>query len=97
MDNIGKGKGGGACTAAAFLKVYDRILKKRNIRKIRTILFICIMNILQEFAPPGDWIHMDIAGVMKSNGEDSLYISRGMSGKPTRALVQLISNLSENP
>ncbi|XP_015364514.1 PREDICTED: cytosol aminopeptidase-like isoform X2 [Diuraphis noxia] len=68
LDNIGKGKGGGACTAAAFLK---------------------------EFAPPGDWIHMDIAGVMKSNGEDSLYISRGMSGKPTRALVQLISNLSE--
>lgn len=55
------------------------------------------MNILQEFAPPGDWIHMDIAGVMKSNGEDSLYISRGMSGKPTRALVQLISNLSEKP
>lgn len=51
--------------------------------------------ILQEFAPPGDWVHMDIAGVMKSSGEDSPYISSGMSGKPTRALVQLISNLSE--
>jgi len=25
LDNIGKGKGGGACTAAAFLKVYDKI------------------------------------------------------------------------
>ncbi|XP_025191013.1 cytosol aminopeptidase-like isoform X2 [Melanaphis sacchari] len=68
LDNIGKGKGGGACTAAAFLK---------------------------EFAPPGDWIHMDIAGVMKSNGEDGLYISSGMSGKPTRALVQFISNFSQ--
>jgi len=31
LDNIGKGKGGGACTAAAFLKVYDRILKKHHI------------------------------------------------------------------
>lgn len=51
--------------------------------------------ILQEFAPPGDWVHMDIAGVMKSSGDDSSYISSGMSGKPTRALVQLISNLSE--
>lgn len=53
------------------------------------------MYILQEFAPPGDWIHMDIAGVMKSDGKDGLYISSGMSGKPTRALVQLISNLCE--
>jgi len=69
---------------------------KKSINKIGTIILsICVMNILQEFAPPGDWIHMDIAGVMKANGEDSLYISRGMSGKPTRALVQLISNLSE--
>lgn len=25
LDNIGKGKGGGACTAAAFLKVFDFI------------------------------------------------------------------------
>jgi len=61
-----------------------------------TILSIlCLMYILQEFAPPGDWIHMDVAGVMKSNGTDGLYISSGMSGKPTRALVQFISNLSE--
>ncbi|XP_050438807.1 cytosol aminopeptidase-like isoform X2 [Adelges cooleyi] len=68
LDNIGKGKGGGACTAAAFLK---------------------------EFAPPGDWVHMDIAGVMKSNGQDSSYISSGMSGQPTRALVQFILDISK--
>ncbi|XP_050531055.1 cytosol aminopeptidase-like isoform X2 [Daktulosphaira vitifoliae] len=68
LDNIGKGKGGGACTAAAFLK---------------------------EFAPPGEWVHMDIAGVMKTDGKDSPYISSGMSGKPTRALVQLILDISK--
>jgi len=38
---------------------------------------------------------MDIASVMKSDGTDSSYISNGMSGKPTRALVHLISRLSE--
>ncbi|XP_025419362.1 cytosol aminopeptidase-like isoform X2 [Sipha flava] len=68
LCNIGKGKGGGACTAAAFLK---------------------------QFAPHGNWIHLDIAGVMKSSGESDSYISSGMSGKPTRALVQFISNLSK--
>lgn len=38
---------------------------------------------------------MDIAGVMKSKGVDNSYISSGMSGKPTRALIQLVSSLSE--
>lgn len=51
--------------------------------------------IFQEFAPPGNWIHMDIAGVMKSKGLDGSYLSSGMSGTPTRALVQMIINLSE--
>lgn len=70
--------------------------KKKYIKKIGTILSIsCLLYLLQEFAPPGDWIHMDIAGVMKSNGKDGLYISNGMSGKPTRALIQFILNLSE--
>lgn len=60
------------------------------------ILFININFILlQEFAPPGDWAHMDIAGVMKPGGESGSYVSSGMSGKPTRALVQFISNLSK--
>ncbi|XP_075222712.1 cytosol aminopeptidase-like isoform X2 [Lycorma delicatula] len=62
VNNVGKGKGGGACTAAAFLK---------------------------EFAPKGDWIHLDIAGVM--GPLEGPYLQKGMTGRPTRTLVQLVS------
>ncbi|VVC30693.1 Peptidase M17, leucyl aminopeptidase, C-terminal,Peptidase M17, leucyl aminopeptidase, N- [Cinara cedri] len=48
---------------------------------------------LKEFAPAGDWIHMDVAGVMKSAHENNSYVSGGMTGKPTRALVQFVLNL----
>nr|XP_024215432.1 cytosol aminopeptidase-like isoform X2 [Halyomorpha halys] len=68
LTNIGKG-GGGACTAAAFLK---------------------------EFAPKGDWMHLDIAGVM---GPDLKlmgipYLSGGMSGRPTRTLIQFLTQIA---
>lgn len=55
--------------------------------------YIYIFYYSQEFAPPGDWIHMDIAGVMKSAHENNSYVSGAMTGKPTRALVQFVSNL----
>lgn len=58
-------------------------------------MYTHILYFSQEFSPPGDWIHMDIAGVMKSGGVDGSYISSGISGKPTRAIVQLISNICE--
>ena len=67
MVNVGGGKGGGACTAAAFLK---------------------------EFAPPGDWLHLDIAGVM-SDGEAIPYLGKGMTGRPTRTIVEFIRRHSE--
>ncbi|XP_022903547.1 cytosol aminopeptidase-like isoform X2 [Onthophagus taurus] len=63
VNNVGKAKGGGSCTAAAFLK---------------------------EFVPENtDWIHMDIAGVM---GPDCgvKYLPKGMSGRPTRTLIEFI-------
>nr|XP_018906745.1 PREDICTED: cytosol aminopeptidase-like isoform X3 [Bemisia tabaci] len=67
VNNLGKGKGGGACTAAAFLK---------------------------EFKPDGDWVHMDMAGVMGPL-DDSPYLEKGMSGRPTRTLIQFITQLSQ--
>lgn len=68
VNNVGKGgKGGGACTAAAFLK---------------------------EFSPPGDWLHLDIAGVMGPK-DDLPYLHSGMTGRPTRTLTQFLMQLSE--
>ncbi|XP_077290823.1 cytosol aminopeptidase-like [Arctopsyche grandis] len=63
VHNVGKGKGGGSCTAAAFLA---------------------------EFAPASvPWMHIDIAGVMEDS-DDQPYIDKGMTGRPTRTLVELI-------
>ncbi|CAH2005789.1 unnamed protein product [Acanthoscelides obtectus] len=48
---------------------------------------------LNEFVPCGDWLHIDSYGVMFSNGEDYPYLRRGMSGRPTRTMVEFLSQL----
>ncbi|CAH1954149.1 unnamed protein product [Acanthoscelides obtectus] len=48
---------------------------------------------LNEFVPCGDWLHLDTYGVMLSNGKDYTYLRRGMSGRPTRTLVEFLSQL----
>lgn len=48
---------------------------------------------LNEFVPCGDWLHIDTFGVMYSNGSDYPYLSKGMSGRPTRTLVEFLSQL----
>ncbi|XP_066990909.2 cytosol aminopeptidase [Anabrus simplex] len=64
LNNVGKAKVGGSCTAAAFLK---------------------------EFVPKGDWLHLDIAGVMgPAPSEDMPYLVKGMTGRPTRTLAKFI-------
>ncbi|KAI4486156.1 hypothetical protein M0802_012498 [Mischocyttarus mexicanus] len=68
VGNIAKCKGGGSCTAAAFLR---------------------------EFA--GDdvpWMHLDIAGVMGPGNDDLPYIPAGMTGRPTRTLIQFLQLIS---
>lgn len=57
--------GGGACTAAAFLR---------------------------EFTSCPSWIHLDIAGVMENSG-DVAYLGKGMSGRPTRTMVEFVAKM----
>lgn len=66
LNNISKGaKGGGSCTAAAFLR---------------------------EFVPnKTDWLHLDIAGVMGPQ-DDTSYLHKGMTGRPTRTLIEFIES-----
>lgn len=61
LNNIGPGRGGGACTAAAFLG---------------------------EFVENENWAHVDIAGVMDAS--DAAYVSKGMSGRPTRTFLKYL-------
>lgn len=48
---------------------------------------------LNEFVPCGDWLHLDTFGVMLSNGKDYPYLRSGMSGRPTRTLIEFLSQL----
>lgn len=62
LNNLGKGRSGGACSAASFLKEFVYGLDKKEEK---------------EKIP---WAHIDIAGVMDSQGTDGYHI-KGMSGK----------------
>ncbi|KAI7885453.1 cytosol aminopeptidase family, catalytic domain-containing protein [Mucor mucedo] len=77
LNNLGKGRSGGACSAASFLKEFVYGLDKKE---------------EQEKIP---WAHIDIAGVMDSQGTDGYHI-KGMSGRPTRSLIEYIRGLSSN-
>ncbi|EEB14379.1 Cytosol aminopeptidase, putative [Pediculus humanus corporis] len=49
---------------------------------------------LHEFVPCGEWLHIDNFGVSVSDGiTDPPYLSRGMTGRPTRTLVEFLSQL----
>lgn len=50
---------------------------------------------MQEFAPKGAWMHMDIAGIMGTS-ENLPYLSKGMTGRPTRTLIEFISSLAKS-
>ncbi|CAB3981658.1 cytosol aminopeptidase, partial [Paramuricea clavata] len=45
---------------------------------------------LKEFVTSDSWAHLDIAGVM-ANSDEVPYLGKGMSGRPTRTLVELAS------
>ncbi|XP_007517924.1 cytosol aminopeptidase [Erinaceus europaeus] len=68
VNNIGKYRSAGACTAAAFLK---------------------------EFVTHPKWAHLDIAGVM-TNKDEVPYLRKGMTGRPTRTLIEFLLRLSQD-
>lgn len=68
VNNIGKYRSAGACTAAAFLK---------------------------EFVTHPKWAHLDIAGVM-TNKDEVPYLRKGMTGRPTRTLIEFLLRFSQN-
>ncbi|XP_023135204.1 cytosol aminopeptidase [Amphiprion ocellaris] len=50
---------------------------------------------LREFVSAPHWAHLDIAGVM-SNKDEIPYLRKGMSGRPTRTLVEFAAGLAHN-
>ncbi|XP_067352824.1 cytosol aminopeptidase isoform X1 [Channa argus] len=50
---------------------------------------------LKEFVTAPHWAHLDIAGVM-SNKDEVPYLKKGMSGRPTRTLVEFAAGLGHH-
>lgn len=50
---------------------------------------------LREFVTAPHWAHLDIAGVM-SNKDEIPYLRKGMSGRPTRTLVEFAAGLAQD-
>lgn len=50
---------------------------------------------LREFVTAPHWAHLDIAGVM-SNKDEVPYLRKGMSGRPTRTLVEFAAGLGHS-
>uniref|UniRef100_A0A3Q2P8N2 Cytosol aminopeptidase n=1 Tax=Fundulus heteroclitus TaxID=8078 RepID=A0A3Q2P8N2_FUNHE len=50
---------------------------------------------LREFVTAPHWAHLDIAGVM-SNKDEVPYLRKGMSGRPTRTLVEFAARLAHS-
>ena len=48
---------------------------------------------LSNFTKCPSWLHLDIAGVMDNSGGEVKYLSNGMSGRPTRTLVNFVEKL----
>ena len=48
---------------------------------------------LGNFTSCPSWLHLDIAGVMDNGGGEVKYLSAGMSGRPTRTLVNFVQKL----
>jgi len=49
---------------------------------------------LREFVPPVDWLHLDTFGVNRSDGETWSYLRRGMSGRPTRTVIEFLAQMA---
>lgn len=56
---------------------------------------ITAAKFLQNFVKCERWAHLDIAGVMDSTGSMS-YLPKGMSGRPTRSIIETLRLLSKN-
>ncbi|KAI7859513.1 cytosol aminopeptidase family, catalytic domain-containing protein [Circinella umbellata] len=72
LNNLGKGRPGGAASAAAFLSQFVEGLDAKT---------------LGELQNPA-WCHLDIAGTMDDGPLTRGFNIKGMSGRPTRSLIE---------
>ncbi|VDI02207.1 cytosol aminopeptidase [Mytilus galloprovincialis] len=70
------------------LQHYSKQVTESQLADVNNVAF------LKEFVTAKQWMHLDIAGVMM-NQDEVPYLSKGMSGRPTRTVVEFLKLLSE--
>ncbi|XP_078358312.1 LOW QUALITY PROTEIN: cytosol aminopeptidase-like [Oculina patagonica] len=68
----------------------------RNTGKKRSAGACTAAVFLKEFVEAKHWAHFDIAGVMDNSANAIPYLNKGMSGRPTRAFVEIARQLAVN-
>uniref|UniRef100_A0A0A9YUC0 Cytosol aminopeptidase n=1 Tax=Lygus hesperus TaxID=30085 RepID=A0A0A9YUC0_LYGHE len=74
-------------TTQPFADVQDHLLHKHV-----TGVTCAAAAFLKQFIPNVDWIHLDTTGTNISTG--SCYVRKGMSGRPTRTIVEFLAQLA---
>ncbi|OMH85128.1 Cytosol aminopeptidase [Zancudomyces culisetae] len=88
LQNISSGKGAGSASAAMFLKEFvGPVQKPEDYTETKG-------EAVSERIPR--WAHIDIAGTMDTDSNSGHQV-RGMTGRPTRTLIELAQTLLENP
>ncbi|XP_050527220.1 cytosol aminopeptidase-like [Daktulosphaira vitifoliae] len=50
---------------------------------------------LEEFVPSNaPWLHLDNSGLLRTTGQDAAYLAPGMSGRPTRTIIELLGQMT---
>ena len=81
-------------------KTYNDKMKKSPLADLNNISLTpgggscTAAGFLSNFTACPSWLHLDIAGVMDNTGGEVKYLSNGMSGRPTRTLVNFVEKLT---
>ncbi|KAJ2551312.1 hypothetical protein EV175_003738 [Coemansia sp. RSA 1933] len=93
LSNIGSKAEAGACTAAAFLRQFVGATAERQSPLPDGSGVLRDQN-NDESIPR--WAHLDIAGPMEASASSG-YHQKGLSGRPTRMLIELARLMAKNP
>ncbi|RMX41300.1 hypothetical protein pdam_00017742 [Pocillopora damicornis] len=77
-------------------QIQSDVADLRNTGKKRSAGSCTAAVFLKEFVDAKHWAHFDIAGVMDNSSNAIPYLNKGMSGRPTRALVEIARKLAVN-
>ncbi|KAJ1769704.1 hypothetical protein LPJ74_003793 [Coemansia sp. RSA 1843] len=92
LSNIGNKSEAGACTAAAFLRQF--VAASGKTKPLADSSSVLRDQNNDESIPR--WAHLDIAGPMEASASSG-YHQKGLSGRPTRMLIELARILSKSP